>query len=223
MKLFLSTLFLSAILFPMSVSAQVACRCTVNLQGLQGTGASAQACPLSSPLSIEVLNKGGSNPFTFSASEIPLGTLPTQNPSCPGYNPPQFGTTPLQLQAADCNASYNGSFDIAYQQVFYTASISNCTSVQGRNTAPDITLKNPLPTDDPSKIIATVIRASLGIIGSLTLIAFVAGGLMWVTSAGNAERVKRGLNTMLYAGIGIAVIFTAFAVLQLLLGGLGAG
>lgn len=218
MKLFLYLPLVIVMLLPAAVSAQVACRCNVAIEG-------SLACSLTT-MTIEVPAEGGATPYTFEGSDIPLGAIPAQVPSCTGFAQAQFGSFPIQLEANACNTSYTGSLDVPYsngqQQSFFVATISGCTTIQSRTDEHDVKLVNPLSTDNPSEIIATVIRAALGIIGSLTLIAFVAGGLMWVVSAGNAERVKRGLNTMLYAGIGLAVIFTAYAVLQLLLGGLGA-
>ena len=59
----------------------------------------------------------------------------------------------------------------------------------------------------------------LGIMGSLTLLAFIFGGYMWLTSAGNDEKVRTGANTLLYATIGLFIIFGAYAILNTILKG----
>lgn len=46
--------------------------------------------------------------------------------------------------------------------------------------------------------------------GSLALLAFVVGGFMFVFSAGNPEWVKKGRDSILYAAIGLAVVFLAY-------------
>ena len=70
-------------------------------------------------------------------------------------------------------------------------------------------------TDIPT-IVGNVIKAVTGIIGSLTLLVFIYGGFMWLTSAGQQEKVKTGMMTMLYATIGLFVIFSSYAILSLI-------
>ena len=61
----------------------------------------------------------------------------------------------------------------------------------------------------------------LGIVGSLSLLAFVAGGLMMMLSAGNPEWVTRGKQTIIGAVIGLAVVFTSYMIIQLVFTSLG--
>lgn len=61
----------------------------------------------------------------------------------------------------------------------------------------------------------------LGIVGSLALLAFVAGGVMWTISAGNQEMVTRGKQTILGAIIGLAIVFASYMIIQLVYGALG--
>jgi hypothetical protein len=78
-------------------------------------------------------------------------------------------------------------------------------------------LQNPIKSKNINDIIVNVITTTLGIVGALALLAFVVGGVTWLTSAGSPEKVQTGTRTMLYATIGIVVIFTAYAVLSLVL------
>lgn len=61
----------------------------------------------------------------------------------------------------------------------------------------------------------------LGIVGSLALLAFVAGGLMMMLSAGNAEWVTRGKQTLIGAVVGLAIVFTSYSIIQLVFTSLG--
>tara|TARA_Y100001970_G_C14223843_1_gene854332 strand:+ start:2383 stop:2811 length:429 start_codon:yes stop_codon:yes gene_type:complete len=79
-------------------------------------------------------------------------------------------------------------------------------------------LQNPIASATPQELIGKVAQTALGIIGSLTLLAFMFGGFMWLTSAGNQEKVKKGTQTMLYATIGLFVIFGSYAILNQILG-----
>lgn len=81
-------------------------------------------------------------------------------------------------------------------------------------------LQNPLTTDDPREIVGLVIRAVLGIVGSLALLMFIYGGFLWVTSAGNDEKVKKGKDIIVWASIGLAVIFFSYIMVTFVIGAL---
>ncbi len=77
-------------------------------------------------------------------------------------------------------------------------------------------LENPLagnPTSVPV-IIGTIIKSALGIVGALTLLMLVWGGFQWLTSAGNPEKVKSGMQTMLWAIIGVILVFASYLLLS---------
>jgi hypothetical protein len=78
-------------------------------------------------------------------------------------------------------------------------------------------LENPLGSEvDFSAIAGTAIKSALGVVGALTLAVFVYGGFMWITSAGNEEKVRMGSAAMLYAVIGIFIIFASYGILSLI-------
>jgi hypothetical protein len=76
-------------------------------------------------------------------------------------------------------------------------------------------LENPLSsgTDIPS-IISVVIKTALGIIGGLTLLMLVWGGFQWLTSAGNSDKVHAGTQTMIWAVIGVVLVFASYILLS---------
>jgi len=75
---------------------------------------------------------------------------------------------------------------------------------------------------DMKVLLGNIIKAGLGIIGSLTLVVFIYGGFLWLISAGNQEQVKKGMQTMLWAVIGIFIIFASYGILTLVLNAIGA-
>lgn len=93
-------------------------------------------------------------------------------------------------------------------------------------------LINPIGgIDEPGKerglldmrvFLGNVIKTGLGIIGSVTLVVFIYGGFLWLISAGNQEQVKKGTQTMLWAVIGIFIIFASYGILTLVLNAIGA-
>jgi len=84
------------------------------------------------------------------------------------------------------------------------------------------TEKNPEGTVDVPVILGNVLKTALQILGSAALFMFVVGGVLWLTSAGNSERVKKGTQTMVWAAIGVLIIFSSYAILSLVLEGIGA-
>lgn len=87
-----------------------------------------------------------------------------------------------------------------------------------------VCLQNPLgDLSDPRIIVGQVIRVSLGIIGSLALILFIYGGMLWMTSSGNTEMVTKGRNTLLWAVIGLIVVFGSYAIVNFILQNLPKG
>ena len=84
------------------------------------------------------------------------------------------------------------------------------------------TLENPLGegNNDPRRIIGNVISALLGIVGSITLAVFIYGGFLWVTSAGNDEKIAKGKNIIIWASFGLAVIFASYAMVSFVVGAL---
>ena len=82
-----------------------------------------------------------------------------------------------------------------------------------------ISLENPIGVGtDINTIIGNIIKVSLGLVGAFALLVFVYGGFLWLTSGGNKEKVKTGSKAMLYAFIGIFLIFSSYAILNVVLG-----
>lgn len=89
---------------------------------------------------------------------------------------------------------------------------------------PSLQLKNPLggvgKTSIPI-IIGSFVERALAIIGSITLLIFLYGGFTWMTAAGSAEKVQAGSQAMLWAIIGLFIIFSSYAILNTILTTLG--
>lgn len=94
----------------------------------------------------------------------------------------------------------------------------------GAHAIQTIPLDNPIQ-GNPSieQVFGGIITAVLGIIGSITLVVFMYGGFLWLTSAGNADKVKQGTQAMLYGIIGLFIIFSAYAILNTIITGIRGG
>jgi hypothetical protein len=76
-------------------------------------------------------------------------------------------------------------------------------------------------------VITTITNTLLFIVGALSVIMIIVGGLRYVVSGGNAASVTAARNTILYAVVGLVIAFLAFAAINFILGtvapGSGAG
>ena len=78
-----------------------------------------------------------------------------------------------------------------------------------------IQIPNPMgKINTPEDLIANAIKTILGITGSISLIMFVWGGFLWLTSGGNSEKVQKGKNVFIWATAGLLVIFSSYAILR---------
>jgi len=99
--------------------------------------------------------------------------------------------------------------------------LADCTGASKVGTKGEVCLDDPLnlPKDQTTipTLLGRVINAILGIVGSLALVMFIYGGIIWMTSSGNAEQVTKGKNIVIWATIGLVVIFSAYALVSFVL------
>jgi hypothetical protein len=83
-----------------------------------------------------------------------------------------------------------------------------------------VSLNNPLTgnktSTDINVLIGQIINGALGLVGSLALLMFIYGGFTWMLAAGNAQNVQKGKDILLWAVIGLIVIFSAYALVHFL-------
>lgn len=66
-----------------------------------------------------------------------------------------------------------------------------------------------------------IAKIILGLVGSLSLIAFVYGGVTFLISGGSSEQIKKGQGILKAAVIGILITFSSALIINTFLGGLG--
>lgn len=74
--------------------------------------------------------------------------------------------------------------------------------------------------------LTTIVNAMLFIIGFLSVIMLIFGGLRYIISGGNAAAVTTAKNTILYAIVGLIIAIFAYAIVNFVIGsitGTGAG
>ena len=88
----------------------------------------------------------------------------------------------------------------------------------------DRDLVNPLGEDvSLQEVFARILTFFTAISGSLALLMFVYGGVMWLTSGGETGRIETGKKAITWSVIGLLVIFGSYAVLRAIFVTLGGG
>jgi len=88
-----------------------------------------------------------------------------------------------------------------------------------------VCITNPLAAggiDSFQTLIGRAINSILGVVGSLALVMFVYGGLLWMTSGGSNEQVKKGRDILIWATVGLVIIFSAYGLVRFVIQGVGA-
>ena len=80
----------------------------------------------------------------------------------------------------------------------------NCTN---NNNTPDNLF-------GPDGMFTKIINAALFLIGAVSVLMLIYGGIRYTTSGGNATSVKAAKDTILYAIVGIVVALLAFAIVS---------
>ena len=67
-------------------------------------------------------------------------------------------------------------------------------------------------------IFTTIVNTLLFVIGAVSVIMLIWGGIRYTTSAGNSSAVTSAKNTIMYAIIGLIIAFLAYAIINWVLG-----
>lgn len=81
-------------------------------------------------------------------------------------------------------------------------------------------LLNPIACGNFLCLLTQVVRILLGGVALIAVTMFIYGGYVFLTSGGNADRVKLGKDTLFWASLGIVVILGSWVAIQYVLRGL---
>ena len=101
---------------------------------------------------------------------------------------------------------------------FEVKSVTPSGDIKPNTSTSAVKLDNPLGEGTtPNDLIGRIINSILGIVGSLALLMFVYGGLTWMTSSGNPEKVKKGRDVIIWSAIGLVIVFASYGLVKFLL------
>lgn len=70
-------------------------------------------------------------------------------------------------------------------------------------------------TSDATKPIILVVREAIKYVGILAILALSWGGIQFLTSMGNDEKVKGAKNTIIYALVGVLLSVVAYTIIDI--------
>lgn len=74
-----------------------------------------------------------------------------------------------------------------------------------------------LGSEDPTIIVAKIIRGALGVLGLIGMVILMYGGFVWMTAGGSEDKVTRAKRLIINAGVGVAIILASFGITEFVL------
>lgn len=82
---------------------------------------------------------------------------------------------------------------------------------------------SPCGLNEVFQTIINVSKIILGLTGSAALLMFTYGGVMFIISTGNAERIQKAKQILVAAAVGIVIIFSAWIIVNFVISALTGG
>ena len=94
------------------------------------------------------------------------------------------------------------------------------TLIVGSSSA--VGMPMPLANISIPTLVGRVIQYVLGLTGVIALVMFIYGGIVWMTASGNQEKVSEAKKTVVWATIGLIMIFGSYALVNFVISRLNA-
>ncbi len=64
----------------------------------------------------------------------------------------------------------------------------------------------------PQQVVASLVQIVLGFVGIIFLVLIISGGILWMTSAGNEQKIEKAKKFLTNAVIGLAITVVAYSI-----------
>ena len=92
----------------------------------------------------------------------------------------------------------------------------------GDTTCEDGAYCGDYAVSDMVTLVINIAQLILGLVGSLTLIMFVYGGVMFLISAGSSDKIAKAKKIIVAAIVGLIIIFSSWIIIKFVADSLGA-
>jgi len=108
------------------------------------------------------------------------------------------------------------NISLAYSQGLVPEASGNSNCPGG-----DATYCGNYEVNDFVSLAINVSKWILGMVGSLALIMFIYGGVMFLISGGGSEKISQAKKIIIAAVIGLIIVFASYLIIQFVLGSMG--
>lgn len=91
--------------------------------------------------------------------------------------------------------------------------IDKCEDPRWDNVNNEFITCEPPGLDDVEKLIYNGLSIALGLVGTIALIYLIYGGVTYMTSGGNPDKVGQAKNTIFYAILGIVLTILSWSII----------
>jgi len=77
---------------------------------------------------------------------------------------------------------------------------------------------NKSENDNPGSFVANLVNTLLFIVGAVSVVMIIIGGILYVVSQGDSSNITKAKNTIVFAVVGLIVSFLAYAIVNWVLG-----
>ena len=109
-----------------------------------------------------------------------------------------------------------GFFCLTILSLLVPAVVSAQDDIFGVNVVSDANLA--LTNSDPRETAVKIINTALGFLGLIAVVIVLYGGFMWMTAAGNEERISKAKQILTAGIIGLVIIAMAWAIASYVVG-----
>jgi len=82
------------------------------------------------------------------------------------------------------------------------------------STSAPVGLPTPLAGISLQQLAGRIVNYMLGLAGTIGLVMFVYGGVVWMTASGNQEKIAEAKKTIVWSVIGLVSLFTSYIMVK---------
>ena len=98
--------------------------------------------------------------------------------------------------------------------LFYSAAITAVLCANSAVAQVPVTISNPITTSDFTEIIENTLLWALEVSGSIALLMLIVGGVMYITSAGDEQKVATAKKIFNFTIIGLILILLSYSIIK---------
>jgi hypothetical protein len=79
-----------------------------------------------------------------------------------------------------------------------------------------VNITNPIATSDFSVLVSNFLKWILSVAGALTLLMLITGGVFYITSSGNEQKIETAKKMIIWTILGLMLILASYSIIVVL-------